>query len=386
MRVIYCALLFLLLAAGVNLVVDPLGMFFVADLPGVNRYKPEILNYWRTSLGLRARLLRPEVVILGSSRALVGINPADPAFRGRKVFNMGMPGATLCDIRDAFEIALAGGRLKQAVIGLDFFSANAARIGSDCGLPEEKYHPWRLLVQTLFSSDTLNASLKTVTKQSRVDPAIWQPAPDGHALLDPGFTAKKGGVRLMFAEMEGIYARDYFLPPPACAFLTRRADTGASLDYLRQLLAVAHARKVEVRLFFSPEHARMLGVMDAAGLMPAFEEWMRGVLQANQETAAAAGEPAFPISTHFEPAWVGEALPPAGQTATGMQWFLDGSHYTPAAGRAIIARVMGMPADPDVTLEMSRLRAAADGYFNTHPEERAQAESAVAQARRGCRG
>ncbi len=269
MRVIACALLFLLLAAGVNFVVDPLGMFFVADLKGVNHYKPEILNYWRISLPLRARLVRPELVILGSSRALVGIAPADPAFHGARVFNMGLPGATLCDIRDAFDIALAGGQLRQAVIGLDFFSANAARIAADCGLAEQKNHPWRLLAQTLFSSDTLNASLKTLTKQSRVDPAIWQPAPDGHALLHPDFTLKNGGVRMMSREMEHIYARDYFLPPPDCTYRTERAGVGASLDYLRQLLVLAHARHVEIRLFFSPEHARMLGAVDLGGRLVA---------------------------------------------------------------------------------------------------------------------
>lgn len=385
MKVIASALLFLLLAAGINIVVDPLGIFFAADLPGVNRYKPEILNYWRTSLSLRARIFKPEVVALGSSRVLAGLEPADPAFKGAATFNMGLPGATLCDLRDGFEIARAGGRLKQVIIGLDFFAANARRIGPDCGLREERDHAQRLLLQTLFSSDTLNASLKTVTKQGRVDPALWQPSPDGHARLHPDFALKKGGPRQMFAEMERIYAKDYYLLPPVCKYELAVPGGADSLGYLRQLLDAAHANNIEVRLFFSPEHARMLGVIAETGLLPHYAAWMQGVLRVNQAAAAAAKRPPFVIAAPYERDWLGEALPPLGDSPTRMRWMLDGSHYTPQAGSTMLARVMSAAGEPDVAKEMALLQTAAENYFGAHPEERAEIARMVADLRRACK-
>jgi hypothetical protein len=385
MKVIASALLFLLLAAGINVVVDPLGMFFVADLPRINRYKPEVLNYWRTTLGLRAHLVRPEAVVLGSSRVLAGIEPADPAFKGANTFNMGLPGATLCEVRDGYEIALAGGRLRQVVIGLDFFAANAQRIGPDCGLREEKDHPWRLLAQTLLSSDTLNASLKTATKQNKVDPAIWQPSPDGHARLHPDFALKKGGPRAMFAEMERVYAKDYYLLPPVCSYQLALPGQTASLDYLRQVLVSAHANNVEVRMFFSPEHARMLGVIEATGLQPMVEAWMREVLRVNQDAATAAKRPPFVIAAPYAADWLGEALPPAGDTSTRMRWMLDGSHYTPQAGSAMLARLMVATGAPDVGREIAQLKEVAERYFSTRPQERAEITQAVTDIRGACK-
>ena len=383
MRVIASTLVVLLMAACANVVIDPLGIFFVADIPGLNRYKPEVLNYWRTSLPLRARLVRPEGVVIGSSRALLGIDPADAAFRGAKVYNLSVPGANTCDMRDALAIALAGGKLKQAVIGLDFFTATTRRIGPDCGLREARDHPWRLLAQTVLSSDTLNASVKTVTKQRKVDSALWQPAPDGHAWLHPGFETKTGGARARFMQMEALYARDHYLMPPHCGFVLEQPGAD-SLHHLRALLDRAHAAGVDVRLFFSPEHARQLAVIEEAGLLPVFEAWMRGVLRVNQEAAAAAGKPPFPVTAHHEAAWVTEALPAPGAHAP-MRWMLDGTHYTPAAGQAMLARVMAPPLPLDVGAEMDSLRTLMQRYFAAHPQEREEIRAMVARIKSECR-
>ncbi len=69
-----------------------------------------------------------------------------------------------------------------------------------------------------------------------------------------------------------------------------------------------------------------------------------------------------------------------------MHWFLDGSHYTPAAGQVIMARVMGTPEAPDVAREMAQLRTLTDQYFSAHPDERVETDAAAADARRACKG
>ncbi|MBL8386145.1 MAG: hypothetical protein JNM90_23885 [Burkholderiales bacterium] len=382
MKVIGFALATLVAAALANLVVDPMGIFFAARLPGVNRYKPEVLNYWHIALPLRAHLVRPQVAVLGSSRVLAGIDTRELA-GDRPAANLGLPGATLCDVADAFEVAAAGGRLERVVIGLDFFAANAARIPADCGLREALHHPWRLLVKTTFSSDTLNASLKTATKQHRVDPAIWQPTAHGTALIDPGHTARRGGMRRMFGEIEDIYARDYYLVRPACRFeLAPTEAARAGLEHLRRLLRGAHARGVEVRMFFSPEHARLIGLARAAGLIDAYRAWLRAVDAVNREEAARAGRSPFVLIYPFDPAWVGEPVPAAGDL-TEPRHFIDGSHYTPAVGR----RIVGLLADArsgDLEAGFARALAATDAYLTDRPEDAAEIAAAVRRAREAC--
>lgn len=386
MKVIAAALITLLLAAGVNLLVDPMGIFFAARIPGLNVYKPEVLNYWHISLPLRARLLRPEAAVLGSSRVLAGIDTRHAFFGGKPTANLGLPGATFCDVADALDLAAAGGRLRMVVIGLDFFAANSARIGANCGLGESAAHPWLLLTKTLLSSDTLNASLKTATKQSRVDPAIWQPTIHGTAELHPDYVVKRGGAHAMFSEIERVYAGDYYLRPPACEFPLTTADGGGGMAHLQRALRNAHARGIEVRMFISPEHARLTGLVQAAGLAPRYRQWLEQLQAVNREEASRAGKSAFSIAYPFDTAWVQEALPAPGDTATRPAYFLDGSHYTVKVGDAILASLTGDTAHTDhAARHFERVSRAVEAYLAARPQERAEVEGAVRRARQACR-
>ena len=384
MQVIAAALLTLFLAAGVNFLVDPMGMFFAVRLPGVNVYKPEVLNYWRTALPLRAHLLHPEAAVLGSSRVLSGIDTAHPYFRGKRTANLGLPSATLCDVADAFEVAAAGGRLERAVVGLDFFAANAARMGPDCGLGESLAHPWRLMLLTLVSSDTLNASLKTVTKQRRVDPAIWQPTPAGSATLHPDYVAKRGGLREMFIELERTYAGSYYLIPPACDFRLITADgSQGNLVHLRRLLRSAHARRVELRLFFSPEHARLIELARATRLLERYRQWQASAAEVNREEAVRAGRAPFLMAMPDDPLWTVAEVPPQGDTLTQPTYFLDGSHYTRVVGNAILDS-LDVPHPGGTASNFSPVADRAQAYLAARPDENAEVTKAAKWAIQQC--
>src|SRR5205814_1076088 len=72
----------------------------------------------------QVRRINPDAIILGSSRAEVGLDPRHPGWAGKNVFNFGLPSATSYEVMLAFLHAQAGGSLKQAVVGLDFFAYN----------------------------------------------------------------------------------------------------------------------------------------------------------------------------------------------------------------------------------------------------------------------
>lgn len=123
--------------------------------------------------------INPKTIVLGTSTAL-RLSPDHPALTGQPVYNLGLPGAKMHDIKTYFEDILANHPdLQQVVIGIDFFSFGGPEVKIK-PVPEVKPIPdvkqvtevrknkysYSLteLLQINFSLDTLNASLKNIVK------------------------------------------------------------------------------------------------------------------------------------------------------------------------------------------------------------------------------
>ncbi|MEA3133504.1 MAG: hypothetical protein QOG17_1350 [Gammaproteobacteria bacterium] len=104
--------------------VDPYYVFGTPDIPGINVVRPRYENHLPAAKPYQVRRIKPDAVILGSSRAEAGLDPRHPGWAGKNVFNFGLPGATSYEVMLAFLQAQASGPLKQAVVGLDFFGFN----------------------------------------------------------------------------------------------------------------------------------------------------------------------------------------------------------------------------------------------------------------------
>ena len=113
-----------LLLAALAVAVDPYDVFGSPRLPGINTVRPLYETHVPVAKPYQVRRIRPEAVILGSSRAEVGLDPRHPGWAGKSVFNFGLPSASSYEVMLAFLHAQAGAPLKQAVVGLDFFSYN----------------------------------------------------------------------------------------------------------------------------------------------------------------------------------------------------------------------------------------------------------------------
>ena len=83
----------LYLTVGVfNLTVDPYGIYNLVVIEGVNNVKPPWDSQERMVKTLQLRKLRPEGIILGSSRTNFGLDPEHVAwkFDSRSVYNLSM--------------------------------------------------------------------------------------------------------------------------------------------------------------------------------------------------------------------------------------------------------------------------------------------------------
>jgi hypothetical protein len=118
--------------------------------------------------------LKPQRVFLGSSRTILGLDPAHGAFRDNLVtYNAGLTGPNMDDIKAYFDHALLNQRdLKEVVLALDFFMFKDADLPSsrtDNQILGKTQIPPLELVRLTLSLDTLASSEKTLEDNLKSD-------------------------------------------------------------------------------------------------------------------------------------------------------------------------------------------------------------------------
>ena len=375
--------------ASMNFVVDPFGMYRLVRL--VKAYD--------------VRRLRPQGIILGTSRSHVGLRPShdgwDPG--ARPVYNLAFDGATTKEMYQYLLHAHAVRRLRQVVLGLDTYHATLAPATARPDFDAELLDSPGVLalpsliradLKVLTSLDTLRASLATVRSQSDREPQWF--APDGQRLGEVFFRRagehfERLGPRGYFDEIyrlevgfkrEGQLAANARVLGRAVQQTTASSET--SLDYIRRIVAFCRAQGVDLRIFIAPEHAHQLEITAAIGEWASLENAKRALVQLLAEDAALhPGAPPIPLWDFSGYSSVTtEALPESGSHAE-MEFYWDSSHFKDVVGDFVLDRLFGLsharrevPLDFGVrltpaTLEptLARLRTDQFAYRRSHPED-----------------
>jgi hypothetical protein len=405
----------LLIAAivSMNLVVDPFGMYWLVDLEGFNAYKPAVDHRVRLVKAYDVRRLRPQGIILGTSRSHMGLRPShdgwDPA--AKPVYNLAFDGATTKEMYLYLLHAYAVRPLRQVVLGLDTYHATlapaTARPDFDAQLldsPAGRALPSliRADLKVFTSLDTLRASLATVRSQSASEPQWF--APDGQRLGEVFFRRagehfEQLGPRGYFEEIdrlevgfkrEGQLAANARDPGRTAQAATAASET--SLDYIRRIVAFCRAQGVDLRIFIAPEHAHQLEITAAIGEWATLEKAKRALVQLLAEDSSRHPDaPPIPLWDFSGYSSVTtEALPePGRRDEMGFYW--DSSHFKDVVGELVLDRLFGLsrprrPVPPDfgvrltpATIEpaLARLRAAQLAYRRSHPQDVAWIRSLV---------
>jgi hypothetical protein len=389
----------------VNFVVDPFGMYRRVDLEGFNTYKPSVDHRVRLVKAYDVRRLRPQGIILGTSRSHLGLRPSHDGWDSatKPVYNLAFDGATTKEMYLYLLHAHAVRPLRQVVLGLDTYHATlapvAARPDFDAHLldtPGGRALPSliRADLKVLTSLDTLRASLATVRSQSAREPPWF--APDGQRLGEVFFRRagehfEQLGPRGYFEEIdrlevgfkrEGQLAANARGPGRTAQPATAASET--SLDYIRSIVAFCRAQGVDLRIFIAPEHAHQLEITAAIGEWATLENAKRALVQLLAEDAARhPGAPPIPLWDFSGYSSVTtEALPGSGKHAE-MKFYWDSSHFKDIVGDFVLDRLFGLnhprrevppdfgarltPATIDVMLVQLRVDQLA--YRRSHPED-----------------
>jgi hypothetical protein len=379
-------------------------MYRLVDLEGLNAYKPAVDHRVRLVKAYDVRRLRPQAIILGTSRSHLGLRPShdgwDPT--AKPVYNLAFDGATTNEMYQYLLHAHAVRPLRQVVLGLDTYHATlapaTARPDFDAHLldsPGGRALPpfIRADLKVLTSLDTLRASLATVRSQSAREPQWF--APDGQRRGEVFFRRagehfEQLGPRGYFEEIDRLevgFKREGQLAANARSGRTAQAATAASetsLDYIRRIVAFCRAQDVDLRIFIAPEHAHQLEITAAIGEWASLENAKRALVQLLADDAARHPEaPPIPLWDFSGYSSVTtEALPKSGSRAE-MKFYWDSSHFKDIVGDFVLDRLFGLSVSrrefpPDfgvrltpatIELTLAHLRADQVTYRRGHPED-----------------
>lgn len=364
------------LCVALHLIADPYAIFGTQKIEGFNKVKAVIGSKQRVFETVELLRREPEVVIFGTSRTDIGIDPQHKAFKGMSSFNAAASGEHIGEVRELLEALIAGAKLppKYVVIGLDFMAFNALAPDPFDYAPEN-FSPWRR-VQLLFSISTTLDSLRTLQRQE-----YQYQLGLGGLLRDDGFREYVGNPAMkrheQFAGSEEGFLRNNYNAPPHCRW--SMVDESRGRDYLdayRQILRMAHEHGVQLKLFISPSHARQWETLAIAGLWPEFEGWKRDLVRINREEAKRAGKPMF-LLVDFSGynAITTEEV----NDKPDMKHYWESSHYRKETGDKVLNRLFNVaPITPDFGEAMTPqsietwlqiTREARREYMAEHPSD-----------------
>jgi hypothetical protein len=315
-----------LVAAGlVNAAIDPYGVINAPIRAQINQLKPQQFNNVRLFKAAGVIHHRPDAVLMGSSRADLGLDPQHPALSSaRQAYNLGLVGPNMHEVRRYLDHAIANQPdLNTVVLGIDFFMFNdykqdesdfvASRLGRHhLSIPD--------LLNVTLSVDALTSSYKTVRASVKSD-AYYLYRDDGMRYIHQN--KPKGSAEERFKEsMQGYLNAD--------GYYKRYAHSDEQLRHLNAVVDLCRDRGIDLKIFMSPSHATQWETLHDAGLWEQFEDWKRDVVRLTPvwDFSGYNTVTTEPISDHMHHYW-------------------DSSHYRKETGDLVLDRLLG---DPDTNV------------------------------------
>ncbi|HEV2101039.1 MAG TPA: tetratricopeptide repeat protein [Stellaceae bacterium] len=362
-----------------NIIIDPFGFWDLVSIRGINSQRPEVAASARMAKAEIVCRMQPDTVIMGTSRAEVGLDPHHPGwgkFPG-KTYNLALAGSGLKELELTLRHAVyASPHLRHVVMALDFLMFNANREAVVFGTEVLDFDPNSLLsspsdscLRVFFhNADKLawiggiRFAIATVLDQmpdvQRLDPAKsqvtkWLALYDRSGFRGNNFDvllplAQKNGFRSLIdsvngenAGQEAYYASKIWRAGPDQRYCFTRPGQPDTIAVFRNIVAFARKSGIDIRFVINPIHARMLVAIEEIGLWPQYEAWKRDLVSVLAQDARQNHAKPFPLwdFSGFNTVTT-EPIPPPGDNRTMMRWWWEPSHYQKAAGDLMLDRAL----------------------------------------------
>ena len=356
--------LILALVAAINTVVDPYGIFRWVDQVGFNRVKPAAAKHGHMAKAYQVLRIQPKTLILGNSRAEVGLDPNHAAWpqNARPVYNAALPGTGTATSLQFMQHVLATDGIPTAarptlvLWGLDFMDfltePTAPPVAHDHHdnnaeslrlMSANISQRWRQQLRDYAESTlTLNAALDSVqTLASQHDPYATDLTAQGfNPMRDYIKITADEGYWSVFRQKDVAYNKSFSNFPKS--LFDASGTTSKHWEDLKEVMRLCRQNGIELRLFTYPYHASMHEIFRKTGHAPGLELWRRRLVEVIAEEAAASGQPAFRLWDFSQiNARTAEAVPAPGDRKSTMQWYWEAGHFKSALGGLMLEQMLG---------------------------------------------
>jgi hypothetical protein len=333
---------------GATRYMDPFYYYGSADRPDINAIRYGVVDYPEAAKVYSVEWYRPHSLIMGSSRAQIGLDPGHKGFVRPPVYSLAYPGSSMHRTLALFEHAVATNQIKQVVLAVDFFMFRAstgsddefARLAAlpDGSAPSPLKH-WRARAidfwRSSFSSTAIKLAASDLFANSQAFDLRymrWVMRRDGHNEL---FSPQNLDYEAIFGAVEGAFAKDY----ATGEFCLSSKPGYSSLGDLRRLIARARDLAIDLKIVVSPAHATLAEVIDRSGLWPTWETWKREIVRLATEYAS----PNWSTSVFDFSGYnlVTTEPVPIGAPLSQMRNYWDPSHYKQQVGDLMLDVVLG---------------------------------------------
>ncbi len=309
-------------AAALHVYTDPFGQYEGLAPSRFGPYKAQLgSRRGKSEIPLRNAC---STLVLGTSRAEMGIDPESPVFETGTACNMGLAGANMEEILAAYRYTLKHSNVERVIFLADFLAFNTlieapsdfekSRLASD--RPELEYR--------LDVAFRIGAAQNVLRMYYRDRKHYYTPLGHKSALSD--------------GEMKPT--RRLFRHNVLKAFgLVRYTDEG--FDLYRELVRDCAARGIDLVVAVSPVHALELEAMHVARAWDFFEQWKRELTLITDEESKGAA-PVWDFSGYTP--YTTEPVPFDDKIVDGMKWHWESSHFKRALGDIVLGQLLGEDA------------------------------------------
>lgn len=355
--------LILLVVAAINLVVDPYGIFRWIDQAGFNSIKPTAASHGAMSKAYQVLRVEPKTLILGNSRAEVGLDPNHPAWpqSARPVYNAALPGTGTATSLHFLKHVLAAttdnpaARPTLVVWGVDFmdFLTDPSKPTPASGTNFESAESKRFMtapVATRLNQQVRDYAESTLTLGALIDSVTTlanQRNPYSVDLTPQGFNPMRDYIKItrnegywaVFRQKDLAYEKAFARLPKS--IFDESGTTSKHWKDLKEIMLLCRQNGIELRLFTYPYHAHLFETFGRTGHLQVLEQWKIALTKTINEEAAASGKPAFSLWDFSQLNEVtSEAVPLKGDRNPIMRWYWEAGHFKSELGGEMLEAIL----------------------------------------------
>ena len=253
--------------------IDPYGVSPIQiTVNHINRHKPARVNIDRLIKPYEVWRYQPKTIFLGTSRTQQGLDPSGlDKTRFAPAYNASIPASSIAlnvaHLKQYLDLDPAIRAVFMELFFYPFIDENSAG--------DQTSYPGKALLELadntknlIFSSDTLRASIQTITYNLTESARPQGIAPGGNFHYPPGHNSKGGFDGFPGGIWNSRHSREFLLSPKL---------NEDSFNEFREIIRVCREHNIELIFFLAPNHAYEDYRLEVTGIWPVVEEWLRRV-------------------------------------------------------------------------------------------------------------